>query len=476
MCNKCLQNEVDITKDIARSFVILQCRSCNRFLQNTKWVELHLESKELLSLCLKKIKKLQKKSLIDARFLWTEPHSKRIKVQMTIQGESFNNTIVQQTFLVEFTIDNQQCADCQKSFTENTWTSCVQIRQRVSHKRTFLYLEQIILKSGLIRNITGIKEVSEGLNIYFESRSHAQHLIEFLAATVPIRHSSSKRLISQDFKSNLTKYKYTIFAEIVPICREDLVCAMSKSVIKKLGGDSPLMLCVKVTNQLTMLNPATLKSVVVTAADFFSNKFEIVANSRSLVKFFVIDVVLSKGSSKKYREATVECVRSEDVNQPASYVEVETHLGNVLKPGDFCLGYDFRTQNIDPEIEKKFSSSNKVFPSVILVRKVFSRKKNRDWKLKKLARHKLERMAEQMEDESDEEETKQTRKRKLKNGSKRNSKTKNAEKSFENDMKDEERFLEELEECPEMRKNVTFWSQQDEEKHFEAMMEDVEID
>ncbi len=45
------------------------------------------ESKEMLSLCLKKIKGLNKVKLIDATFIWTEPHSRRIKMKITIQKE-----------------------------------------------------------------------------------------------------------------------------------------------------------------------------------------------------------------------------------------------------------------------------------------------------------------------------------------------------------------------------------------------------
>ena len=38
-----------------------------------------------MALCLKKLKNLAKVKLIDASFLWTEPHSKRIKVKLAIQ-------------------------------------------------------------------------------------------------------------------------------------------------------------------------------------------------------------------------------------------------------------------------------------------------------------------------------------------------------------------------------------------------------
>ena len=38
-----------------------------------------------MALCLKKLKNLAKVKLIDASFLGTEPHSKRIKVKLAIQ-------------------------------------------------------------------------------------------------------------------------------------------------------------------------------------------------------------------------------------------------------------------------------------------------------------------------------------------------------------------------------------------------------
>ena len=45
------------------------------------WVYCEVESKELLAICLKKIKGLNRVKLIDASFRWTEEHSKRIRVE-----------------------------------------------------------------------------------------------------------------------------------------------------------------------------------------------------------------------------------------------------------------------------------------------------------------------------------------------------------------------------------------------------------
>lgn len=51
------------------------------------WTIAEPESRELLAICLKKLKGLNKVRLIDAGFIWTEPHSKRLRVKLTIQKE-----------------------------------------------------------------------------------------------------------------------------------------------------------------------------------------------------------------------------------------------------------------------------------------------------------------------------------------------------------------------------------------------------
>lgn len=56
---------------------------CRRY-NKPPWVYCERESKEMLSLCLKKIKGLEKVKLIDSAFLYTEPHSRRIRIRLTI--------------------------------------------------------------------------------------------------------------------------------------------------------------------------------------------------------------------------------------------------------------------------------------------------------------------------------------------------------------------------------------------------------
>lgn len=96
--------------------------------------------------CLLQINGLKKVKLIDAAWIWTEPHSRRLKLKLTVQKEVGNGAVLQQAMIVTFVVRNQQCNTCAAAFTDNTWTAVVQVRQRVDHKRTFFYLEQLILK------------------------------------------------------------------------------------------------------------------------------------------------------------------------------------------------------------------------------------------------------------------------------------------------------------------------------------------
>jgi nonsense-mediated mRNA decay protein 3 len=61
MCVNCIKSQVDITEGIQKQVSILWCKECNRYLQPPKhWLRAELESKELLTFCIKRLKGLQK--------------------------------------------------------------------------------------------------------------------------------------------------------------------------------------------------------------------------------------------------------------------------------------------------------------------------------------------------------------------------------------------------------------------------------
>lgn len=170
LCYDCVKLTVDLSRDIQREAVIHFCRDCDRWLlPPASWIVAAPESRELLALCLKKLRGLGKVRLVDASFIWTEPHSRRIKVKLTVQDSipDVSEILVQQSFEITYMVHTQQCPECAKSFTANVWRACVQVRQKVLHKRTFLFLEQLILKHNAHRDTINIKEVKDGIDFFF---------------------------------------------------------------------------------------------------------------------------------------------------------------------------------------------------------------------------------------------------------------------------------------------------------------------
>jgi nonsense-mediated mRNA decay protein 3 len=219
LCEDCLKLTVDISEGVQREAQLHICRDCDRWLSPpSQWVVAQPESRELLALCLKKLRGLNKVRIVDASFIWTEPHSRRVKVKITIQQE-YQGTILQQTFEVEYVVAYQQCPDCAKSYTHNTWRAVVQVRQKVPHKRTFLYLEQLILRHSAHKDTINIKEVHDGIDFFFSQRNHAEKFVDFLKSVVPVKIIKSQELISMDIHTSTKSYKFSYSAELVPICK-----------------------------------------------------------------------------------------------------------------------------------------------------------------------------------------------------------------------------------------------------------------
>ncbi|KAG8948749.1 hypothetical protein FRC04_009360 [Tulasnella sp. 424] len=399
LCIPCLRNSVDITEGIPKQATINFCRNCDRFLSPpASWTIAEPESRELLAICLKKLKGLNKVRLIDAGFIWTEPHSKRIRVKLTIQKEVFTSTILQQIFEVEYVVLYGQCPDCARLAAKNTWKAVVQVRQKVPHKRTFLYLEQLILKHGADKDTISIKETREGLDFFYAQRNHAIKMTEFLHSVVPVRTKDSEQLLSKDTHSGTSNYKFTYSVEIVPICRDDLI-VLPKALARSYGNINPLTVCVRVGSSVQFLDPATLQTADVPAPIYWRNPFDSISNSADLIEFLVLDIEPSGPTNGKYVLADAQVVinstnrtRTQDMDTDEggndAIYHTRTHLGRFLQPGDTVKGYFLRNANINNADYEKLDHSR--LPDVVLVKKTYpvrrKRNRHRNWKLKSIAK------------------------------------------------------------------------------------------
>lgn len=305
------------------------------------------ESRQLMSILLSKIP-LRHVTLVDAGFIWTESHSMRIKVKLTIQKEVragvatqgllskktnarplhpaarpwpavlcdwqrglafrfvphltwpprrlpcaplqvMNRIQLRHTFPVEFVIAGQQCEDCARSFTEHTWRAIVQVRQRVPHKKTFLYLEQLILKHSAHEHATNMAQQPDGVDFQFMERSHAAKFVDFLQSVVPCGYKTSKQLVSSDTHTATYNYKYTFLVTIVPLCRDDLVL-LPPVTQSALGLPSPLALVYRVSNFVYMVDPSTITTAEMNYERYNKAPFKAIMSAPALTKYVVYDV------------------------------------------------------------------------------------------------------------------------------------------------------------------------------------------
>lgn len=311
-------------------------------------------------------------------------------MKITIQQEVFEGTILQQTFEVEYVVNYHQCPDCAKSFTANTWRAVVQVRQKVPHKRTFLYLEQLILKHSAHKDTINIKEVKDGLDFFYAQRNHAEKFVDFLTSVAPVRSKKSQELISMDIHTSTKSYKFSFSVELVPICKDDLV-ALPIKLAQQIGNIAPLTICHRVGTSINLIDPQTLQTADVSTPIYWRTPFVSLADVQELVEFVVMDIEIVGSPKGRFLPAEATVARASDLGFNDITYFTRTHLGGVLHAGDSAMGYHITGTNFNNRHFEALEQSNAYsshIPDVVLVKKHYLRKnkknKSRKWRLKRM--------------------------------------------------------------------------------------------
>ena len=268
------------------------------------------------------------------------------------------------------------------------------------------------------------------------------------------RSKTSERLLSADTHSNTANFKFTYSVEIVPICKDDLVCLPSK-LARQLGNIDPLTICTRVGNSLHLLHPSTLRSCELISSTYWRAPFDSLANISDLVEFTVLDIEPSGRTQGKWVMADAQVALSgafrstkvyeddrmmdyETASSTSQIFHTRTHLGGILQPGDAVMGYHLSNTNFNSDDFANLAQDR--IPDVILVRKAYPnrRKKNksRSWRLRSIAK-----------EEGEEGET----------GGGRGAVGRMGGRDKKKVEEDYELFLRELEEDPELRATVNLY-------------------
>jgi nonsense-mediated mRNA decay protein 3 len=265
-----------------------------------------------MALCLKRVSGLSKVKILDAFWIWTEPHSKRLKVAIEIEKMVLDDRVtLRQKLEVEYVIHNRQCLECIREASEHSWGSQVQLRQRTSDSRALIALESSLTKAGMHHLMLSVDVVKHGMNLFFKNKNQAEKVINFLSTLVPVRVKSSKKLVSANKQSNTQRYEHVYLVDIVPLVKHDLVylsrdhkgggggAALSASTSGLSsgggGGGAPqgeLMIVERLSSSLHLLNPLTLRRVEMTATRYFSLSSPLIAlmSARQAIPYIVLDI------------------------------------------------------------------------------------------------------------------------------------------------------------------------------------------
>jgi nonsense-mediated mRNA decay protein 3 len=372
MCPRCLQQQVNIVKDLAPNGDLVFCQECGRSLFHQRWLVLEPESAEFLSLCVKKIKGLTKNlKLLDAKFVWTEPHSKRIKVSVTVQAEVLSNVMVKQATVIEFKQVAQMCGLCQKSSMGLEWNYCMQVRQSCEgFRKTFRRLEQDLIKSAMDKHIVSVEEKAQGFDLWFASRGDMKIVLDWLKSNLPLTNAA------QPTKHGST---YTHAVQIAPLNKFDLV-------LVPVGANSTnvrLMLLKRITSSLHFVDVVTGKKLEMSGQAYWKyqskkssssgaatatkgkskgrsaasstggtasvkavSNYATLLGSEKLTEFIVIDVLSDDQGIQPVQGVTeVVVARESDFGSNDQTFIVKTYLTS-LQPGDSVLGYDLSLLNL----------------------------------------------------------------------------------------------------------------------------------
>jgi len=209
--------------------MVHRCKRCLRYcIGGDRYEHLDPESTGLMSLCLRCIPALKKQSnknaevaidVRDASFIWTEPHSMRLKVKLQLKAilHDLNNMEILQRIMVEIKIGNKQCKDCQKQFQNQTWMGLVQLRQKRSGTKGGLAtVESHLAKRPEIRQkVYNIDTSRNGFDFYFATVGDATAFASFLSRICPVRTKATRKLVSTDNHSNTANVKHTFVCDMV---------------------------------------------------------------------------------------------------------------------------------------------------------------------------------------------------------------------------------------------------------------------
>lgn len=293
-----------------------------------------------------------------------------------------------QAHVVELTSHDRLCDACSRSQADpDRWPAVVQVRQRASTssscRRTLNHVMSLLVcyrgNDSLLR--VDWDAGAGVLDVHVVSRAHAARFVRFVSTVAPARVvGTARRLVSRDGEGSPYRLHF-ISVDICPVCEDDLVLLHAEAS-RALGRLGPLVLCIKVTSSLALLDTGNMRVVVVGVEACERFRIQPLLGRGRLVEYVVLGVqhdpsghVAALGAS--FMMSWAQVVRSSDVGKKdAAVITVKTHLGYDLEPGCHALGYDLSGDDVYGHGLEKYGKRH-TLPAAVLTRRYYD--DDEDW-------------------------------------------------------------------------------------------------
>ncbi|KAI5193275.1 60S ribosomal export protein NMD3 [Nematocida minor] len=380
MCFNCSVRELPKLK-LETSRQVDRCSTCMRYsVPPSGWTTLRFEGPEMLAYLLKKIPELAKLKLVDAYFIHSEEHSKRVRMKVSIDRSSELGMFGiehSEELDVTWVIKGKHCLDCARAASNQTWSCVVQLRQKSQSKQTLLLLEQAILKAGLHDETTDIKGEQDGIDFFYNSRTALLKLVRFIEEYAPTKVKISEQLVTLDKKSSNSRYKFAYSVEIPALNVNDLL-HIPPVLAKKL---SLTQMCIVIRISKSILLADTKGQVKdLGKVDYFrfAKEIRVLGSAKTQTVFEVVEVEgqysKSNGEGAVGTHLNFGRNRIYDVlllREDGEMVSTKT-LVKGLETGSRVIGYDLINLNTSLEIESP----------IFLIKK--EAEANLKWKIKRI--------------------------------------------------------------------------------------------
>ncbi|KAJ8606629.1 hypothetical protein CTAYLR_008389 [Chrysophaeum taylorii] len=306
------------------SFV--RCPGCERVLvsdpnKKPQWGPGDHDSDELLGLLLRRVKAalLGKRAvgaiegmsralaggelqLEDARFVWTEPHSRRVKLEVVVAHKPAARTTAAAARFheceIEFYEERRRCEDClgeqkhrgrKMGQSGGEFAARVQVRAKrldggSGGARTLGALEDSLRDTSANATATAARRVAKnhGFDVEFAAQREAAKFLTDLRrlGRAPLKfEDATKKLVTHDEHTNTSDWQRTTLVYVPPIDKHDLV----------VDDVNVFSLVLNVRASIRLVDVTGRSERDVTADQYFRKPFDAILSTANMLDFTVVD-------------------------------------------------------------------------------------------------------------------------------------------------------------------------------------------